>query len=69
MQKGRVEVEKSYGNLPEIVCFPSQLNQVFLNILINAAQAIDGEGRIALSTSVDGDTVVIEVQDSGVGID
>ncbi|HAA74603.1 TPA: hypothetical protein DCE37_05735 [Candidatus Latescibacteria bacterium] len=45
------------------------LNQVFLNILINAAQAIDGEGRIALRTSVDGDTVVIEVQDSGVGIE
>src|SRR5581483_1457169 len=48
--KGRIEVVKQYGDLPQIECSPSQLNQVFLNLFTNAAQAIEGEGRIYIHT-------------------
>lgn len=47
----KAEVKKDYGELPEVECIPSQLNQVFLNLLINAAHAIDGHGTITLTTS------------------
>jgi signal transduction histidine kinase len=67
--KGRVEVEKDYGELPRIPCAPSQLNQVFLNILNNAAQAIDGEGTIRIATRDSGEAVEISITDSGCGMD
>ena len=38
--KNRIEIEKSYGEIPEVDCFPGQINQVFMNILSNAIQAI-----------------------------
>ena len=68
--KGRVKIVKDYADLPPIVCYPSRLNQVFLNILVNAAQAIDGEGTIRIRTSAqEGDFVRIEIADDGKGID
>jgi two-component system NtrC family sensor kinase len=67
--KGRIEVVKAYGKIPEIVCFPSRLNQVFLNILTNAAQAISEEGTIRIRTDVDGPNAVVEISDTGRGID
>lgn len=67
--KGRIEIEKNYGELPRIPCAPSQLNQVFLNILNNAAQAIEGEGTIKISTRDSGDNVEIAITDSGCGMD
>ena len=55
--------------MPEIECSPSQINQVFLNILTNAAQAIDNTGEIVIETSLrDGEHVAIRVTDSGCGI-
>jgi two-component system NtrC family sensor kinase len=66
--KGRVQVIKEYGDLPEIECFPDQLNQVFMNILVNAAQAIEGRGEIRIRTWQEGDTVRISISDSGRGI-
>ncbi|UXI69966.1 ATP-binding protein [Tahibacter amnicola] len=66
--KYNAEVVKDYGNLPPIRCLPFQLNQVFLNLLINAAQAIEGRGVITLRTRCDGDTVRVEVADNGKGI-
>ena len=42
--KGRIEVVRHYGEIPPILCYPSQLNQVFMNVLANAAEAIKGEG-------------------------
>jgi signal transduction histidine kinase len=63
-----VEVVEEFGTLPEVECNPSQLNQVFLNLINNAAQAIDGKGRITLRTGSDGEQVRICVQDTGRGI-
>jgi len=66
--KHRAEVVREYGELPEVWCQPSQLNQVFLNLLANAAHAITGGGGITVRTRCDGDWAVIEVSDTGCGI-
>ena len=74
--KNRITVHREYGTLPKVECYANQLNQVFLNILVNAAQAIDGPGEITIRTRVEpassaadaGGTVVIEISDSGAGI-
>ncbi|WP_374247262.1 ATP-binding protein [Zoogloea sp.] len=61
---------KDYGELPHVRCIPSQLNQVFMNLVVNAAQAIEGEGQIAVRTACTGDNgVEISVTDTGAGID
>ncbi len=67
--KNRVEIRREYGDLPLVPCAPSQINQVFLNLLTNAAQAIEGEGIVTLRTRVDADQAVIEIADSGCGMD
>lgn len=67
--KDRVEVKKDYGDLPDIRCAPSQLNQVFLNLINNAAQAIDGPGTITLSTRQLDDMVEVSIRDTGSGMD
>jgi len=61
-------VVEEFHPLPEVECNASQLNQVFLNLINNAAQAIDGSGRITLRTEADGEQVRIEVEDTGRGI-
>lgn len=66
--KGRIRIEKEFGNLPDIECHPNQLNQVFMNILANAAQAIPQRGMIRIRTSVEKDQVKIAISDTGVGI-
>ncbi|AKZ64224.1 histidine kinase [Herbaspirillum hiltneri N3] len=66
--KYTAEVRKEYGGIPDIECLPFQLNQVFLNLLVNAGQAIEGRGRIVLRTGHDEDLVWVEVEDSGKGI-
>lgn len=66
--KYKAEVVKEYAGLPDIECMPSQLNQVFMNLLVNAAQAIDKKGTITVRTGVGGDEVWVEVQDTGKGI-
>lgn len=66
--KYKAEVERDYGELPQIECLPSQLNQVFLNLLVNAAQAIDERGVITLRTRCDDTYVSICVRDTGSGI-
>jgi two-component system, NtrC family, sensor kinase len=65
-----IEVKKQYGAIPAITCSPSQLNQVFLNLITNAAQATEGRsGEIRLATRApDPDHVEIEVADNGKGI-
>ena len=63
-----IEMIEAYGPLPQIVCTPSQLNQIFLNLIINASQAIEGEGRITVSTRREGAFVRIDVADTGTGI-
>lgn len=67
--KGRIQVIKNFGPIPKVNCFPSQLNQVFMNVLSNAAQAIEGEGEIHISTrSLDGDRVEVAIRDTGKGM-
>lgn len=68
--KNRIRVHKDFGSLPKVVCYASQINQVFMNILANAAQEIDGSGDIYISTKREGqDRVVISIRDSGRGMD
>jgi len=66
--KYKCEVVKEYGDLPDIYCLPSQLNQVFMNLLVNAAQAIEVRGTITIRTGQDGERVWVEVSDTGKGI-
>ncbi len=68
--KRHMTVEKHYGQVPNILCAPSQLNQVFLNIITNAAHATEdrGRGTLTLKTSVQKDQVVVQISDDGPGI-
>ncbi|MBS1154756.1 MAG: Sensor protein ZraS [Proteobacteria bacterium] len=66
--KFKAEVIKEYAGLPEIECIAAQLNQVFLNLMVNAAQAIEGRGIITLRTGFDDKEVWVEVEDTGKGI-
>jgi len=67
--KHKANVRKFYGQIPEIQCSPSQINQVFLNIVTNAAQAIEGQGEITITTKLyDADRVAIAIADTGCGI-
>jgi signal transduction histidine kinase len=62
------KVVKDYGQLPLVSCASGQINQVLLNIIINASQAIDGFGEISISTRSQGDKVSIAIQDNGKGM-
>lgn len=67
--KGRITVEKRYGDLPSsIKCLASDLNQVFLSLLTNAAYAIEKTGSIIIATQGSGDWVSISISDTGCGI-
>jgi len=67
--KNKVEVIKRYGEIPQVACSPSQINQVLLNMMSNAAQAIEHEqGRLLLKTEADGAWVRVSIQDNGKGI-
>ena len=61
-----VTVTRHFGEIPAIICSPSQINQVFLNLVTNAAQAMEGSpGGLTLTTRADGDGVAVEVVDTG----
>src|SRR5690554_1608515 len=64
----KARLEKRYGTLPMVECLPSELNQVFMNLLLNAGQAIQAQGTITVSTGHDEDTVWVEIADTGSGI-
>jgi len=66
--KYKAEVKTLYGDIPHVMCYPQQLNQVFMNILVNAAHAIEGKGVITLRTFSENGNVVIEISDTGKGI-
>ena len=63
-----IEIDKDFKDVPDIFCSPSRLNQVFINLITNAVQAMDGKGKLAISTSSRGDWVEITMQDTGCGI-
>ena len=66
--KYKVKVVKNYGELPDVECFPGQINQVFMNLLINAAHAMDKEGQITITTEVEDQFAKISIEDNGSGI-
>lgn len=66
--KNRIEVIKNYSELPLIKCYPNMLNQVFMNILINACQSIKGEGQIVITTLFKENSLTVKIKDNGVGI-
>ncbi|MDP3668735.1 MAG: ATP-binding protein [Telluria sp.] len=67
--KYKADVIKQYGAIPDIECLPSQINQVIMNLVVNAAHAIgEQRGKITLRTGVEGENVWIEVADTGGGI-
>ncbi len=66
--KGRIDVVEDFGELPPVKCYPNQLNQVFMNILVNAYQSIEGQGRITVRTRHSGQSVLIAISDTGCGI-
>lgn len=66
--KYKCQVHKEYGNLPMISCYPSQLNQVFMNLLVNAAQAIPEQGDIFIRTTASETDIEISIADTGQGI-
>jgi signal transduction histidine kinase len=63
-----VQVERDYGELPPVRCFAGQLNQVFLNLLMNSCDALDGQGTIRITTRTEGDGVVLVFEDDGPGM-
>ncbi len=66
--KYKAVVEKHYGQIPQIRCLASQLNQVFMNLLVNASHAIAGSGVITIKTGIDKGMVWVAIGDSGCGI-
>jgi two-component system, NtrC family, sensor kinase len=70
--KYKADVVKSYGKLPQVQCLSSELNQVFMNLLVNAAHALPGgqgqRGTIHIRSGVQGEQVWVEIEDNGTGI-
>jgi signal transduction histidine kinase len=66
--KYKADVVREYGDIPEVECLLSQLNQVFMNLLVNAAYAISERGTITIRTGCAGDEVWVEIADTGQGI-
>jgi signal transduction histidine kinase len=66
--KYKIRLEKHYGSLPPVECLASEINQVFLNLLLNAGQAIEQRGTIELASGCDEQEAWISITDSGCGI-
>ena len=66
--KYKTTLNRDYGELPLVKCLPQQLNQVFLNILVNAAHAIETQGEVTVTTRQEGEQVSIAIHDTGCGI-
>jgi two-component system, NtrC family, sensor kinase len=64
----RIVVETEFGTLPPVECYAQMLDQVFLNLLVNAGQAIEGEGRVRVRTRLEAGEVLISISDSGRGM-
>jgi len=67
--KYKADVVKEYGNIPHVECIISQLNQVFMNLLVNAAHAIEERGTIIIRTGQKESHVWVSVEDTGKGMD
>jgi len=68
LHKNRIHIEEKLGQIPSVSCYIGLINQVFMNIIINAIQAIDGKGTITIETSADEAFVYAKITDTGCGI-
>ena len=66
--KNRINIVKNYGEIPPVKCYPNMLNQVFMNVLVNATQAIQGEGSITIDTKFVDGNLIVKISDTGCGI-
>lgn len=68
--KGKVNVKRNYGKIPQIICFPSKINQVFMNLIVNGIHAIEKKGVLEIQTEVTSNNryINIYIKDSGKGI-
>lgn len=66
--KDRINIVKEYGDIPQIECYPGQLNQVFINILANAIDSIGERGKVVIRTSKSNQGIQITITDNGSGI-
>jgi two-component system NtrC family sensor kinase len=64
----KARLTTQFGEIPTVTCLPQQLNQVFMNLLQNATQAVEREGEVRVRTSCDNDNVYVEISDNGCGI-
>jgi len=68
-KSGSIRLVRDYGEVPQVNCYAAQLNQVWMNLLVNAAQAIDSaDGEVRIATRCKGQTAVVSVSDTGPGI-
>ncbi len=67
--KNKIKITKNYSNLPQIKCYPNILNQVFMNLLVNACQSIETEGEIVITTDFSDGILTVKIKDNGSGID
>jgi signal transduction histidine kinase len=65
---GHIVLRRDYNDLPAVNCYAGQLNQVWMNVLVNAAQAVSDQGEVTISTRLDGNSVAIAISDTGTGI-
>jgi signal transduction histidine kinase len=66
--KNKAEIVKNYGKLPLIKCYPNMLNQVFMNLLVNACQSIEKTGKIIITTEFSNGELTVKFKDTGTGI-
>ncbi|MEW6237475.1 MAG: ATP-binding protein [Candidatus Omnitrophota bacterium] len=66
--KNRIVLHKEYGDIPQISCSPGKINQVFMNIFVNAIEAIENEGHIWIQTSRQDKNAIIQIRDDGIGM-
>jgi two-component system NtrC family sensor kinase len=65
---GHIVLRRDYGELPPVNCYAGQLNQLWMNLLVNAAQAVGEQGEVTISTRLDGNSVTVAISDTGTGI-
>lgn len=65
---GQISLHRDYGDVPPINCYAGQLNQVWMNLLVNGAQAITDHGKVSISTRLEHHSVIVEIGDTGCGI-
>jgi signal transduction histidine kinase len=65
---GKIVLRREYADLPMVNCYAGQLSQVWMNLLVNAAQSLNDQGEVSVSTKIDGDWISVVITDNGSGI-